>query len=100
MQPFLRTPSLLRSAQVRLLGDYNIKLDGCDLEELPQQLLTKGGKVRELNLARNRITTLPPEIAQLSCLRTLKLDLNGLNTLPAEIGLLSELQVRMQNALL
>jgi len=73
--------------------------DGLDLEDLPAALLAKGSKVKELVLSRNRISSVPPEISQLCCLRTLKLDLNAITHLPAEIGLLPELQVRDSESL-
>jgi len=84
---------ILGFEQVRLLQDWNLKLDGLDLEAIPGALWEKGSKVKELILSRNSITSLPPEISLLSSLRTLKLDCNALTHLPAEVGSLSELQV-------
>ncbi|MFX0087212.1 MAG: leucine-rich repeat domain-containing protein, partial [Candidatus Hodarchaeota archaeon] len=41
----------------------------------------------------NQLTTLPPEIGQLSQLQILSLDENQLTTLPPEIGQLPQLQI-------
>lgn len=46
----------------------------------------------ELHLGDNRLATLPPEIGQLTALRTLRLQSNQLATLPLEIGELRALE--------
>ncbi|WP_213151149.1 leucine-rich repeat domain-containing protein [Neochlamydia sp. AcF95] len=50
------------------------------------------GNIVDLDLSRIGLTYLPPEICQLSQLRTLYLNKNQLISLPAEIGQLSQLQ--------
>ncbi len=48
--------------------------------------------LRSLYLHENKLHTLPPEIAQLTSLTSLFLDFNELNTLPPEIGRLARLE--------
>ncbi|BBI17979.1 leucine-rich repeat domain-containing protein [Neochlamydia sp. S13] len=50
------------------------------------------GNIVDLDLSRVGLTYLPPEICQLSQLRTLFINKNQLTSLPAEIGQLSELR--------
>ncbi|MHC5825101.1 MAG: leucine-rich repeat domain-containing protein, partial [Nostoc sp.] len=49
-------------------------------------------KVTELNLSGEDLTTLPPEIVQLTNLQTLNLSSNQLSSLPPEIVQLTNLQ--------
>lgn len=67
-------------------------LSGAGLTELPPEIgqLTQ---LRTLYLFDNQLTKLPPEIGQLSQLRELYLYNNQLTELPPEIGQLSQLQV-------
>jgi Leucine-rich repeat (LRR) protein len=46
-------------------------------------------KVRSLNLASNRLSTLPESIGKLTLLTSLDLSNNGLSTLPESIGKLT-----------
>ncbi|MFA6159337.1 MAG: leucine-rich repeat domain-containing protein [Candidatus Paceibacterota bacterium] len=68
-----------------------LNLDACGLTSIPPEIgqLTS---LRELGLSDNQLTSLPPEIGLLSSLQWLNLDANWLASLPPEIGLLSSLK--------
>lgn len=80
------------TVQVGLLDDVSVRIDSCDLTEIPQEVFLKGGKLKELVLSRNFIQYIPPEICKLRCLKVLRLDRNQLTVLPPEIGRLGALQ--------
>jgi internalin A len=70
--------------------DQTLVLDGFWLATLPPEIgqLTR---LRSLHLARNQLKVLPPEIGRLTALATLDLAFNQLTTLPPEIGQLTKL---------
>ncbi|MBF0566779.1 MAG: leucine-rich repeat domain-containing protein [Nitrospirae bacterium] len=72
-------------------GKTILDLRGNQLTTLPPQIGNLS-KLIELDLSRNQITTLPAEIGNLSNLRELDLSGNQLTTLPPEIGNLLKLQ--------
>jgi internalin A len=68
----------------------NLELTGLGLTTLPPEIcqLTT---LTTLNLAGNKLTLFPPEISQLTALTWLNLESNELTTLPPEIGQLTAL---------
>jgi Leucine-rich repeat (LRR) protein len=62
------------------------------LQELPSDFFQKYKDLEELNLEKNNLVTLPPEIGQLHRLQKLNLSNNKLTVLPPEIGGLKKLQ--------
>ena len=78
-------------AQLGLLEEVVVRLDGCGISVFPQEVFCKP-KLRELFLSRNRITAIPPAISSLKALRVLRLDQNALVGVPPELGNLSGLQ--------
>jgi hypothetical protein len=63
-----------------------------ELTSLPPEI-GELSNLRHLNLERNNLTDLPPEIGQLAHLESLVLDYNQLTSLPPEIGQLTDLRV-------
>lgn len=72
-------------------GVTNLDLSREGLTKLPPEI-GKLSKLASLNLSFNRIAFLPPEIGQLSELIMLDLSINWLTRLPVEIGQLSNLR--------
>ncbi|MEM7063477.1 MAG: COR domain-containing protein [Cyanobacteria bacterium P01_B01_bin.77] len=72
-------------------GWTTLDLSSQDLTELPPEIgqLTS---LKSLNLRSNRLSSLPPEIGQLTSLKSLAVNSNRLNSLPPEIGQLARLQ--------
>ncbi|OYE03750.1 leucine-rich repeat domain-containing protein [Nostoc sp. 'Peltigera membranacea cyanobiont' 232] len=68
-----------------------LNLSGRSLTTLPPEIgqLTN---LQTLDLSDNQLSSLPPEIGQLTNLQSLDLDNNQLSSLPAEIGQLTNLQ--------
>ncbi len=69
-----------------------LDLSDLQLRELPTEIGTLGDRLLGLNLAYNRLRSLPPEIGKLKRLRTLILTFNDLTELPSEIGQLTNLE--------
>ena len=70
-------------------------LDSNGLSSTPVSYVTdsSGGRIVNLNLSYKWITTIPPEIGNLTALRTASFANDSLTTLPAEIGNLTALTV-------
>jgi Leucine-rich repeat (LRR) protein len=68
-----------------------LDLSYLDLTTVPPEIGQLSG-LQELKLVGNALTALPPEIGLLSNLQNLYLSYNHLTTLPPEIGQLSSLQ--------
>ncbi len=68
-----------------------LNLSECELTSLPPEIgqLTS---LQSLSLSGNQLTSLPPEIGQLTSLQSLHLSGNQLTSLPPEIGQLTNLQ--------
>ncbi|MBD2392382.1 leucine-rich repeat domain-containing protein, partial [Aphanizomenon flos-aquae] len=58
------------------------------------QIIKQAAKdeVTELDLSNNQISSLPPEIVQLTNLQSLDISFNQISSLPPEIGQLTNLQ--------
>jgi len=70
----------------------DVILENCQISEIPEAFFTDLPNIRELNLRRNQIETLPETIGNLGSLRILYLDRNHLTALPEAIGNLRDLQ--------
>jgi internalin A len=68
-----------------------LDLSGRELTSLPPEV-TQLTNLQTLRLSVNRLTSLPPEITQLTNLQTLDLSINQLTSLPPEITQLTNLQ--------
>jgi hypothetical protein len=68
-----------------------LDLSGHELTSLPPEI-TQLTNLQTLRLSVNRLTSLPPEITQLTNLQTLDLSINQLTSLPPEITQLTNLQ--------
>jgi hypothetical protein len=83
-------PSIARELR-RAMRSGKLKLTGRGLTALPPEV-SQLTNLRTLDLAGNHLTSLPPEIGQLADLQTLLLRNNHLTALPPEIGQLAGLQ--------
>eukprot|EP00607_Mallomonas_marina_P001888 CAMPEP_0182426176 /NCGR_PEP_ID=MMETSP1167-20130531/12586_1 /TAXON_ID=2988 /ORGANISM="Mallomonas Sp, Strain CCMP3275" /LENGTH=424 /DNA_ID=CAMNT_0024607425 /DNA_START=110 /DNA_END=1384 /DNA_ORIENTATION=- len=61
------------------------------ISEIPSEVLFTLVNLRELQLYKNRITTIPPEIGNLSEITRLSLSSNNIRSLPEEIGACTQL---------
>jgi len=83
---------LLTADEMRMIRNSGIcSLPDRGLLILPPEI-TQLTSLRSLGLNGNGLTSLPPEIGQLTSLRALILDGNGLTSLPPEIGQLTSLR--------
>eukprot|EP00798_Chlamydomonas_sp_ICE-L_P019836 gene19836-26527_t len=80
-----------KKLKVGLLDESVVRLDGCDLGAIPEEVFQKT-RLRELVLSRNRISLLSPRVVELRSLQVLRLDRNLLTTVPPELGKLSGLK--------
>ncbi|KNC51681.1 uncharacterized protein AMSG_12099 [Thecamonas trahens ATCC 50062] len=71
---------------------YKLDLRASGLHSLPGGLLPAFVHLEELNLSRNELTDLPPQIGLLASLVKLNVSHNALTSVPAHIGHLSSLQ--------
>lgn len=69
----------------------NIKLTNQALVAFPDNLMTAGSQLHFLNLSRNRISTIPSQIAGFTSLVELHLGRNAIEVVPDEITLLTSL---------
>lgn len=70
---------------------FSLKLSG-RLKKVPPEVFTEFPNLQLLDLSRNRIRELPPEIGNLKQLKKLILERNRIEYLPAEIGELEDLR--------
>jgi len=71
-----------------------LDLNGKGISELPgDKIAEKLISVEELDLGKNKLTRIPPEIGQLLNLHVLILEKNNLEEVPSTLGLLIELRV-------
>ena len=100
-----------KSGKVPPLGEFTIRLDGRELDHIPEDVLSRHkchtlsarrnriasvptsiDSLRQLTrlfLSGNRLATLPPEIARLRCLRELYVDDNSLDAVPVKLARLA-----------
>jgi len=70
-----------------------LKLDSNHFESIPMQICDPNLiKLEKLDLSRNNLATIPPEISNLSALTELNLDGNCIVSLPEEIGKLAAMK--------
>lgn len=70
---------------------YSLKLKE-RLKTVPMEVFTKFPNLQWLDLSKNRLTELPPELGQLKQLKKLILNKNRLEAIPPEIGQLHDLR--------
>lgn len=70
---------------------YSLKLKG-RLKEVPLEVFTEFPNLQWLDLSRNRLKAIPPQIGLLKNLKKLILNKNKIEALPAEIGQLEDLR--------
>ena len=90
--------TILGTAALGFLKSSGSKNDGVRIEDIDELLEyandpNKAHLVTEVNLENNNLTSLPPEIGNLSNLKYLYLYINNLTSLPPEIGNLTNLEV-------
>ena len=83
------------SSRVRSPAPRPLSLENQALTSLPDDLETQVSEeeINELNLARNRLSPLPPAIASFTTLRKLDISANGLAELPEHLCELNALEV-------
>jgi Leucine-rich repeat (LRR) protein len=89
--------TILGTAALGFLKSSGSKNDGVRIEDIDELLEyandpNKAHLVTEVNLENNNLTSLPPEIGNLTNLKWLHLNNNNLTSLPPEIGNLSNLK--------
>jgi Leucine-rich repeat (LRR) protein len=62
------------------------------ITDIPVDIFSTLIQIRELQLYKNKLTMLPPEIGNLKALRRLSLSSNNLKGLPEEIGACTSLR--------
>ena len=87
----LTTLSDLRAG--RLAGATRLDLRHCDLDEFPREIFALADTLESLDLAGNRLRTLPDDLPRLRALRTLFCSSNLFETLPAALGACPELDL-------
>jgi Leucine-rich repeat (LRR) protein len=70
---------------------YSLKLKG-RLKEVPLEVFTEFPNLQWLDLSKNRLTEIPPQLGLLKNLKKLILNKNKIEVLPAEIGQLEDLR--------
>ena len=80
----LTTLSDLRAG--RLAGATRLDLRHCDLDEFPREIFALADTLESLDLAGNRLRTLPDDLPRLKALRVLFCSNNPFDTLPAVLG--------------
>ena len=83
--------ALARILEAEETGATRLDLHIMQLTNLPPEIGNLSN-LRTLNLHENQLSSLPPEIGKLSNLESLYLGKNQLSSLPSEIGKLSNLQ--------
>ncbi|CAD0195569.1 unnamed protein product [Chrysodeixis includens] len=68
------------------LSDYKLK-------EIPPEALSLTESLRNLDLSKNRLSTLPDEICKFKLLKQLNLDTNRIDTIPSALGNLRKLEM-------
>ncbi len=101
MHPNLNLDGNMSAAQIRvcmaqnaqlLQGFTNLDLSELDLYSLPKEISLYFTGLQTLDLARNKLQTVPPQIASFVNLRSLDLTHNQFKTLPEEFGNLIRLR--------
>jgi len=76
---------------------YRLKLKREHLKNIPAEVFSSFKNLQYLDLSKNSLTELPPEIGNLKNLKHLNLSKNKLSTLPPEIGKLESLKELVVN---
>ena len=74
-----RTPSSLRSDKHGATGRFAVHVISRDSTQVPQAVLDLKGTLKTLDVSVNRLTSLPPSLADFSLLRTLNISHNRLS---------------------
>ncbi|PZC86982.1 leucine-rich repeat-containing protein 57 [Helicoverpa armigera] len=70
-----------------------LQLSNCKLKEIPIEALNLSEILRNLDLSKNRLTSLPDDISKFKLLKQLNLDTNRIETIPESLGSMKKLEL-------
>ncbi|KAF5281619.1 hypothetical protein FQR65_LT02939 [Abscondita terminalis] len=86
----------LKEIPENVMAMANLKmlyLEDNEIEEIPNDFFVRLSKLTWLDLRKNKLTTIPSNIAEHQCLETILLQNNRIEYLPTELGVVPKLKV-------